>query len=89
MKVSRSQLGTQAKSKLDFYNILATEGQYYLPPYDECPLLFIRDIMFGKKKVSLIQPLIAHCLCVGIQELRDPHDQGAQLPRALRQARLR
>ena len=33
LKVSRSELAGAAKSKLDFYNILAKEGQYYLPPY--------------------------------------------------------
>ena len=52
VKVSRSQLASAAKSKLDFYNILANEGQYFLPPYEECPMLFIRDLMFGRKKVS-------------------------------------
>jgi hypothetical protein len=39
------------KSKLDIYNILAKEGQLYLPPYNECPMTFIKDIMTGKKKV--------------------------------------
>jgi hypothetical protein len=53
VKVSRSELAGAAKSKLDFYNILAKEGQYYLPPYTECTMLFIRDITMGKKKVKL------------------------------------
>jgi hypothetical protein len=39
------------KSKLDIYNILAKEGQLYLPPYNECPMTFIKDVMTGKKKV--------------------------------------
>jgi hypothetical protein len=33
IKVSRSELDGAVKSKLDFYNILAKEGQYCLPPY--------------------------------------------------------
>lgn len=52
VKVSRSELAGSAKSKLDFYNVLAKEGQYYLPPYQECTMLFIRDIAMGKKKVK-------------------------------------
>lgn len=52
VEVSRSALNTQMKSKLDIYNILAKEGQYYLPPISECPMDFIKDILTAKKKVS-------------------------------------
>lgn len=83
VKVSRSQLAGAGKSKLDFYNILASEGQFYLPPFDECPMLFIRDIMFGRKKVGHFDPM--SLLLVGLQELRHLHDQGTQLPRVLGQ----
>jgi hypothetical protein len=55
VKVSRSELAGNAKSKLDFYNILAKEGQLYLPPYNECTMLFIRDITMGKKKVRWLR----------------------------------
>ena len=40
------------KSKLDIYNILSKEGQYYLPDITECSMQFIKDILAGKKKVS-------------------------------------
>jgi hypothetical protein len=40
------------KSKVDIYNILAIEGQLYLPPINDCSMDFIREIMNGKKKVS-------------------------------------
>jgi hypothetical protein len=40
------------KSKVDIYNILAIEGQLYLPPISDCSMDFIREIMNGKKKVG-------------------------------------
>jgi hypothetical protein len=52
VQVSRSQLAGFMKSKLDLYNILAIEGQVYLPKISECPMKFISDLMNGRKKVS-------------------------------------
>ena len=49
--VKKSQLKSVMKSKLDIYNIMTKEGQLYLPPFNECPMLFINDIISGKKKV--------------------------------------
>lgn len=50
------------KSKQDIYNILLTEGkhdplsdglgQYYLPPYSECSVEFLRELFAGRKMVS-------------------------------------
>lgn len=54
VKVTRSELARYGKSKLDFYNILTKEGQFYLPPYDECTMLFMRDLFMGKKMVSIL-----------------------------------
>jgi len=45
------------KSKLDIYNILSKEGQMYLPPFNECSMSFIKDILNGKKKVSTLLQL--------------------------------
>lgn len=75
IKVTRSELTSAAKSKLDFYNILTKEGQYYLPPLSECPMLFIRDIAMGKKKVGSgcsFQTLMH--LAIAVQELLDHDD---------------
>jgi hypothetical protein len=52
VKVSRGQLSAAMKSKLDMYNVLAVEGQIYLPPMDHCPMDFLKQIMSGRKKVS-------------------------------------
>jgi hypothetical protein len=41
------------KSKLDIYRVLSTEGQLYLPPYNEVTMDFLSDIIQGKKKVSM------------------------------------
>lgn len=51
MRVSRGQLSHAMKSKLDMYNVLAIEGQVYLPPYDNCSMDFLREVISGKKKV--------------------------------------
>ena len=51
IQVSRSQLKSVMKSKLDIYNILTKEGQLYLPQINECPIEFINAITNGRKKV--------------------------------------
>ena len=30
-------------------------GQYYLPPYNECTVDFLRDIFAGRKKVTFVE----------------------------------
>jgi len=34
-------------------------GQYYLPPYNECTVDFLRDIFAGRKKVTYVE-FISH-----------------------------
>ena len=51
LKVARSQLVGKMKSKLDIYRILTKEGQFFLPPFNECTMDFIGDVIQGKKKV--------------------------------------
>ena len=51
------------KSKLDLYNILAIEGQLYLPPLQDCSMDFIKLVMTGRKKVS-VSELSFHSLLV-------------------------
>ena len=68
--VSRAQLSGKMKSKADIYKILTKEGQLYLPPIDECPMIFIKDVLMGKKKVSAVPPLqLQTLLSIGSQEL--------------------
>ena len=68
--VSRAQLSGKMKSKADIYKILTKEGQLYLPPIDECPMIFIKDVLMGKKKVSAVPPSQLQTLfSIGSQEL--------------------
>lgn len=59
---------------------LLSLGQYYIPPYDECNVEFLREIFSGRKKVS------AHCVTesLGAQEQRSQVGAGASAEGALR-----
>ena len=46
-------ISIKAKSKIEIYRILTTEGDVYLPPSSECSIDFIKDIITGKKSVCL------------------------------------
>ena len=46
-----SDLRNFVKEKNDLYTILAIEGQYHLPAYDECSMEFLREVLKGKKKL--------------------------------------
>lgn len=46
-----SDLSQFIKSKEDLYYILSVEGQLHLPPYDECSMEFMRDVLKGTKKL--------------------------------------
>lgn len=52
IRISRSELSSKMRSKLDVYNILANEGQLYLPPYEYCTMEFIQAIFMQRKRVS-------------------------------------
>ena len=49
-----TDLSIKAKSKIELYRILTTEGDVILPPSKEWSIDFIRDIISGKKLVSLL-----------------------------------
>ena len=51
LKILPERIQAVCKSKKDIYWILATEWQCYLPHFDECPLVFLREIMCRQKKV--------------------------------------
>ena len=50
-QVLASDLRNFVKSKEDLYVILSIEGQYHLPPYDECTMEFMRDALSGQKRL--------------------------------------
>jgi hypothetical protein len=49
--VVASDLRNFVKSKEDLYLILTIEGQFHLPPYDDCTMEFLRDALSGRKKL--------------------------------------
>ena len=49
--VMASDLRNFVKSKEDLYVILSIEGQFHLPPYDECTMEFMRDALSGRKRL--------------------------------------
>ncbi len=51
-KIHTRELSQLMKSKKEIYQCLAIEGQFYLPPFDECTIDFVRDLFSGQKKVS-------------------------------------
>ena len=51
-RIHTKDLSQIFKSKKDLYTILMTEGQFYLPPFDDCTLDYLRDLMNHKKLVT-------------------------------------
>ena len=51
-KVHTKEMSRLFKSKNEIYNVLLIEGQYYLPPFEECTIDFMRDVFKGRRKVS-------------------------------------
>ena len=49
-----TDLSIKDKSKIELYRILTTEGDVFLPPSKEWSIDFIRDIISGKKLLSLL-----------------------------------
>ena len=49
--ISSKEFSAKYRSKREIYNFLATDCHIYLPPYDNVTIYFIKDIMFGKKKM--------------------------------------
>ena len=49
--VSSKEFSAKYRSKREIYNFLATDVGVYLPPYDNVTIYFIKDLMFGRKKM--------------------------------------
>jgi len=57
-KVHTREMSRLFRSKKEIYQILTVEGQFYLPPYEECTLDFVRQMFCGTKKVSAFNTLL-------------------------------
>ena len=54
IKINLNVLGIKARTKNELYRLLTTEANMYLPPQKETSIYFVRDIIHGRKKASLI-----------------------------------
>ena len=50
-RISSKEFAAKYRSKREIYNFLATDVGVYLPPYDNVTIYFIKDLLFGKKKM--------------------------------------
>jgi hypothetical protein len=51
-KIHTREMSRIFRSKKEIYQILLIEGQYYLPPFEDCTIDFLRDMFSGRKRVS-------------------------------------
>ena len=54
-----TECGVKAKSKIEVYRVLTTEGGVYLPPPKECNYKFVQAIITGTKRVCLSSLILA------------------------------
>ena len=50
--INALELGSKFQSKNEIYRFLVTEANMHLPPQKEWSIYFVRDILFGTKKVN-------------------------------------
>jgi hypothetical protein len=51
-EVNLLELGSKAQSKYELYKMLTNDGEFYLPPYKECTVKFIAEMLKDNKKVG-------------------------------------
>ena len=49
--VSSKEFAAKYRSKREVYNFLATDVGVYLPPYDNVTIYFLKDLIWGRKKM--------------------------------------
>jgi hypothetical protein len=53
-RIHTREMSQLFKSKKEIYTVLMSEGQLYLPPFEDCTIDYMRDIFNGRKKVRSI-----------------------------------
>ena len=61
-RVYANDLKSVIKSKYDLYNILGLEGQFHLPPFDDCTMEFLREALRGAKRLIPLRELRTVCV---------------------------
>jgi hypothetical protein len=49
--VSTREFRAKVANKDDIFRILKYEGQFFLPPFEQCSLAFLRDCLAGRKRL--------------------------------------
>ena len=49
--ITSKEFAAKYRSKREVYNFLATDVGVYLPPYDNVTIYFLKDLIWGKKKM--------------------------------------
>ena len=49
--VTSKEFVAKYRSKREVYNFLATDVGVYLPPYDNVTIYFLKDLIWGRKKM--------------------------------------
>ena len=55
--MNSSDLRSFVRSKYDIYHIITVEGQYNMPPFDDCNMEFMRAVLRGEKKVIALKDI--------------------------------
>lgn len=55
--INLKELGVKAQSKIEVYNLLIGEGNFYLPPPKETPYKFLAQICRGEKLVRDLEEI--------------------------------
>ena len=50
-QVTSKEFAAKYRSKREVYNFLATDVGVYLPPYDNVTIYFLKDLIWGRKKM--------------------------------------
>ena len=69
-RISSKEFAAKYRSKREIYNFLATDVGVYLPPYDNVTIYFIKDLLFGRKKM-LSTKMVKTCLLYTSPSPRD------------------
>ena len=68
--VTKSELESKISSKKDLHYILRQGckllfiiklGQYYIPNMNQCPIIYLKDALSGKKKVNVANNIKHRC----------------------------
>ena len=58
LRVPQQDLNKHVRGKRDLWSILAVAGQFYMPPYDDITVHFMREVIAGRKFLIKLKDLV-------------------------------